>query len=241
MALFASSTPQCMKDKKLYDEDSKFTDDDLDDVLQGLLKLGVSDSNNNNLPPTSLQKQCSIDSFQPLTTRLSSSYSHTPLSTNPKYRSSSLSLSSKSNPSLNRKSNTKSMTKSNTSPNPYLNLDQDITKQNNKSPNRHSPLYKQQASFIVNSKQVKQQRLQQFAKFYSLMAAVNTVEKRDVFKIDIADINRITATYTPDDVDCVWDKETRTLKRKSKNAISVPHHNNDYNNDYFNTSFQFSF
>eukprot|EP01084_Bolivina_argentea_P167108 290097_1 len=40
----SSGTPQSMKDKKLYEDDSKFTDDDLQDVLDGLLKLRVSSS-----------------------------------------------------------------------------------------------------------------------------------------------------------------------------------------------------
>merc|ERR1712228_183889 len=38
------SIPNGMKKKKLYDEDSKFTEDDLQDVLDGLLKLGVSNT-----------------------------------------------------------------------------------------------------------------------------------------------------------------------------------------------------
>ena len=45
---FNNSTPQCIKQNKFYDIETQFTNNDLQDVLDGLLKLGVSDNNNND-------------------------------------------------------------------------------------------------------------------------------------------------------------------------------------------------
>lgn len=149
--LFNNSTPQSLKDSKLYDENKELGNDDLQDVLDGLLKLGVSNNKNNN----NTNNNNNIDSMHPL--------QQTPSSIS------------------------KSL-----------------------SPNGYTPK--------------KQKKCDAFVGMNLLMAAVNKVEQKNVFKIDIADINRITNTTNFHDVkdECVWDNDTRILKRKSENAISVP-------------------
>ena len=57
-----------------------------------------------------------------------------------------------------------------------------------------------------------------------MMAAVNKVERRDYFKIDIADIERLNNRSTLSDIsnECVWNNDTKVLQHKSTNGITAP-------------------
>ena len=172
--IFDNSIPHGMKKKKLYDEDSKFTDDDLQDVLDGLLKLGVSNTTKQS----------------PHTTHTGTHHSKSSPSSPSKYKSST-----------------------------------------STSPNQHHLSHQQQQSSPTNTAKKKNQTATNpFSAFNLLFEAAKKVEgKENFFKIDVADIERVTDSNT--NTSCnkntelntsFYDKETGILRIKSKNAICAP-------------------
>eukprot|EP00484_Ammonia_sp_Unknown_P030466 CAMPEP_0197038606 /NCGR_PEP_ID=MMETSP1384-20130603/15518_1 /TAXON_ID=29189 /ORGANISM="Ammonia sp." /LENGTH=823 /DNA_ID=CAMNT_0042469063 /DNA_START=41 /DNA_END=2512 /DNA_ORIENTATION=+ len=180
MALL-NEIPQSVREKKLYDEDEQFTDKDLTDVLQGLLKLGVSGGANHDNVHLS-NPRCYPRSTANGTSSLNNSFH-------------SVSSSSSSR---------------------------------RHSPQRHHSASSPPVSFLASSRTIRRQQQQQNGVFDSmklLMAAVNTVERKDVFKIDKADIDRITNNHTTiydmrDEIE--YDSESGVIRMKSKTAIKVP-------------------
>eukprot|EP01083_Nonionella_stella_P213836 770900_1 len=175
---FKNSTPQSMKDKKLYDDDNKFTNDDLQDVLDGLIKLKMS---NNQSSKPQLTRQPSISPLP--------------------------------------------------HPLPY------VIPQHSNTTNRYNPAYQQEPTFIASSRTYQSNHAQQIAGMNLLLEAAKKVEGVSSFKIDIADINRITRKM--DDIkdnDLIY--KNGIIKKKSKNGISPPKINNI--NELMDTSLTFA-
>jgi len=202
-----------MKNKKLnLYEEKEFTEADLDDALQGLLRLSLVNSPQSHAQPrspsiTSLHKHTSDEDDDDTKAGYPSPQKSSARKFN---RPKSKSLEPRS-PVAHSK-----LTKR-TSPAP---------------PNRHNPKYRRAPTFVATSRYARSQQQQQHEKALHgmklLLEAAKKVEGVDTpfFKIDASDIERITASplKSPslEESQLTYNKTTGAIRAMSKNAIAAP-------------------